>query len=354
MKQKFFITALCTLMLGAAHAQDLTSPQPLIDCGQVMFRRPVDVNFTLVNKSGHPLIIKKAYSSCGCSVISYPQKAIPAGDTIKVTATYDAKQMGHFEKRFALYPDNGTAPIELTLRGVVVPEVKNYTGNYPKKIGSLLADNDVIEFDDVNKGERPVQRIHVMNNTTKAVQPVVMHLPGYLEARVSPTEIAPGHTGEITITLKSSFLRDFGLTQTSIYLGMFPGDKVAPEKEIPVSAVLLPDFNKLSDVQLDNAPQLQLSTTKLNLGAFGRKSKLKGEVLLQNIGKSTLNIRSLQMFTTGLQLSLNKTTLAPGEGCKLKITAYAKQLKAAKTQPRLLMITNDPNKPKVIITIQTQ
>jgi len=60
------------------------------------------------------------------------------------------------------------------------------------------------------------------------------------------------------------------------------------------------------------------------------------------------------MFTTGLQLSLNKTRLAPGESAKLKVTAVAKELRGARSKPRVLMITNDPDHSKVIIDINAE
>lgn len=57
------------------------------------------------------------------------------------------------------------------------------------------------------------------------------------------------------------------------------------------------------------------------------------------------------MFTSGLEISLSKTTIEPHTQAKLKITAIADQLKTAKRTPRILMITNDPRKPKVVIKI---
>ena len=158
----------------------------------------------------------------------------------------------------------------------------------------------------------------------------------------------------VTLTLDSRKLKDMGLTQTSVYLGAFPGDRVHRSKEISVSAVLLPKFDNLTRAQLAAAPKLWLSTTELNLGAFNGKKKLKGEITIRNDGKTTLNIKNLQMFTSGIQLSLGKTHLAPGESAKLKITAEQKQLKNARSKPRVLMITNDPSQPKVVIHINTQ
>jgi hypothetical protein len=76
-----------------------------------------------------------------------------------------------------------------------------------------------------------------------------------------------------------------------------------------------------------------------------------GIVGLPNVGKSTLEIRSLQMFTMGLEVSLKDTKLAPGESTKMKITVLTKALKKARTKPRILMITNDPDHGKVMIPV---
>ena len=135
---------------------------------------------------------------------------------------------------------------------------------------------------------------------------------------------------------------------------MFPGDKVAPEKEISVSAVILPDFDHLTDAQRANAPKMILSAEKIDLGHFDGKDKKKGVLEITNAGKRTLKVRSLQMFTTGLEVSLNKTQIEPGKTAKLKVTAYAKQLRKARSKPRILMITNDPNQTKVILNVNVE
>lgn len=67
-----------------------------------------------------------------------------------------------------------------------------------------------------------------------------------------------------------------------------------------------------------------------------------------------LDINSMQMFTTGLKVSLSDTHIAPGEEAKMKITADKKELKAARSKPRILMITNDPKQPKRIIKVNVQ
>lgn len=332
-----------------ASAQKISTDNDVMDCGQIVYNQPVTVNFDLKNKGGSQLVIKNVRTSCGCTKADFPRKPIASGEDFTVTATYDARQLGHFYKQIALYSNALTEPYYLTLKGVVVDKIVDFDGEYPYVIGNVKTDKNNIEFDDVNSGDMPEQKIHIMNNSPKTVTPVIMHLPTYLKAEMSPTRIAPGHAGECTIKLLSKKLRNFGLTQTSVYLGMFPGDKVSPEKEISFSAVLLPGFSTLTEYQRQNAPKLQLSSPDVNIHMEG-KSKKSDLLIIQNTGKAMLDIQALQMFTTGLQLSLNKRHLLPGEEAKLKITVKD-EIRKARSKPRVLMITNDPDNAKVVINI---
>ena len=45
--------------------------------------------------------------------------------------------------------------------------VQDFKGIYASKIGSLEADRNDIEFDDVQTGEYPQQKIFIKNNTKK-------------------------------------------------------------------------------------------------------------------------------------------------------------------------------------------
>jgi hypothetical protein len=181
-----------------------------------------------------------------------------------------------------------------------------------------------------------------------------MHLPSYLSATVSPTHIAPGRTGVISVKLNSKKLRDFGLTQTSVYLAKNPGEKVSQDKEVSVSAVLLPDFDNMSETQLANSPQIKLSASTLDLSQQNGKATNAGTIIIENTGRGELDIRSLQMFTTGMSVKLNKTKIKSGEQAKMKISINRKQLRNARSKPRVLMITNDPAAPKVVISVKAE
>ena len=349
------IWMLSALLALPASAQKITTQHEVVDCGQVVFSKPVTAEFVLKNDGRKPLVINNVLKSCGCTQVDYPKTSIAAGESFVIKAVYDAKQMGTFTKQVCLYTNADEEPFILSMRGKVVGSVVDFAGSYDEMLGAIKSDAQEVEFDDVNRGDRPVQRIHIFNPTDEVLEPVVMHLPDYLHAFVSPSKVAPHHSAEISFVLDSKKLRDLGLNQTSIYLGERPGDKVAPEKEIVVSAVLLPGFENMTPAKKALAPKIEMSATDLNLGRFNGKKKLKGEILITNKGKSELDIRSMQMFTMGLQVNLKKSKILPGETVKMKVTAVAADLKKSRVRhPRILMITNDPDHAKVVVKINVQ
>ena len=349
------IWMLSALLALPASAQKITTQHEVVDCGQVVFRKPVTAEFVLKNDGHKPLVINNVLKSCGCTEVDYPKTGIAAGESFVIKAVYDAKQMGTFTKQVCLYTNADEEPFILSMRGKVVGSVVDFAGSYDEMLGVIKSDAQEVEFDDVNRGDRPVQRIHIFNPTDELLEPVVMHLPSYLHAFVSPSKVAPRHSAEISFVLDSKKLRDLGLNQTSVYLGERPGDKIAPEKEIVVSAVLLPGFENMTPAKKAQAPKIEMSATDLNLGSFNGKKKLKGEILITNKGKSELDIRSMQMFTMGLQVNLKKSKIQPGETVKMKVTAVAADLKKSRVRhPRILMITNDPDHAKVVVKINVQ
>lgn len=349
------IWMLSALLALPASAQKITTQHEVVDCGQVVFRKPVTAEFVLKNDGHKPLVINNVLKSCGCTEVDYPKTGIAAGESFVIKAVYDAKQMGTFTKQVCLYTNADEEPFILSMRGKVVGSVVDFAGSYDEMLGVIKSDAQEVEFDDVNRGDRPVQRIHIFNPTDELLEPVVMHLPSYLHAFVSPSKVAPRHSAEISFVLDSKKLRDLGLNQTSVYLGERPGDRIAPEKEIVVSAVLLPGFENMTPTKKALAPKIEMSATDLNLGSFNGKKKLKGEILITNKGKSELDIRSMQMFTMGLQVNLKKSKIQPGETVKMKVTAVAADLKKSRVRhPRILMITNDPDHAKVVVKINVQ
>lgn len=333
-----------------AGAQKLVAEQTTVDVGRTGYQQPVTAVFEFRNKSMRKLKIVAVRPDCYCTTVDYPKGDIGANDKFQIRMTYDAQQLGHFDKQAAVVTNAASQPTYITMKGVVLANYQDFSALYPVAMGDLLLDKEELEFDDINRGDMPQQRLTIHNNGTRACKPILMHLPSYLTATMTPAQLAPGHTGTMTVTLNSTLLRDYGLTQTPVYLAANPGDKVSQDHAVMVSAVLLPSFAGMTEAQQKYAPKMTLTKETVDIRFDGKKKK-NDVIEIQNIGRTDLNISSLQLFTRGLKVSLAKRVLKPGEKTTLKITALRDDLRKVRGRPRILMITNDPAKPKVTITI---
>ncbi|RGM48883.1 MULTISPECIES: DUF1573 domain-containing protein [Bacteroides] len=344
---------LAAVALTAAAQPRFTSNTEMHNFGQIEWKHPVSVQYTITNTGDQPLVLTEVEPDCACSVAQWTKTPIAPGEKGMVNVTFDAEALGHFHKSVAIYSNAEPHLVYLKFSGEVVQEIKDYTKTHPYLIGQIRIDKNNLDFPDVQPGDKPVIHIGVVNLSDRPYEPVLMHLPPYLQMEVKPNVLQKGEKGVITLTLDSEKLTDLGLTQTSVYLARFAGDKVGDENEIPVSAILLPDFSGMTVTEKTNAPSIQLSTKDVDMSAvLAKKSKARQDIILTNTGRSPLQIRKLQVFHPAVGVSLKKSLLQPGESTRLRVNVVKKNIGKKRRHLRLLMITNDPMQPKVEINIK--
>ncbi len=335
----------------SVNAQKLVVAQATVECGRTGYQQPITATFQLRNKSHRKLVIESIKPDCGCTTVEYPRE-VGANDKFTITMTYDARQLGHFQKMAVITSNGSPKPVYLTMKGVVLAELLDYTGTYPLAMGNLLLDKDALEFDDVNKGDAPVQEIHILNNSLETMEPRLMHLPSYLDATYSSETLLPGKAATITVTLRSNHLRDYGLTKTKVFLAQKLGEKVSASNALDVAITLLPDLKQFEGVSRAQAPRLQISETNLDFTDFQKHQKKTIDVKLTNEGQTKLTISSMQMYTGGLKVTLDSRDIEPGQSTMLHVTGFKEELAQVKGRPRILMITNDPDHAKIVINIK--
>lgn len=352
----FFISALLTIALSAVAQPRISSNKETHHFGQIEWKHPVTVEYTITNTGDKPLVLSNVTTSCACSVADWTKSPIAPGTKGTVRATFDAKALGHFNKSIGIYSNAQPNLIYLNFDGEVVREIKDFSRTHPYEIGQIRIDHTEIDFSDVHRGEKPVITLGVVNLSDSPYEPVLMHLPPYLKMETNPSVLLKGKKGTITLTLDTKQLMDLGLTQSSVYLARFAGDKVSEENEIPVSAILLPDFTEMTEQDKTLAPAIRLSESKVDLSQILiKKNKARHDIVITNTGKSSLQISRLQVFNPAVGVSLKNTVLKPGDSTRLKVTVSKKNLKKGnkKRHLRILMITNDPVQPKVEIEVKT-
>ena len=322
------------------------------DFGEIMWRNPAQTLFHVRNTGNKPLFLKAVEPDCDCTLVSWDQSPIAPGKEGLITARYDAELLGHFNKGIAVYTNISDNPYYLQLVGHVVMPGEGKADNFPYHLGDKWLSNEVIEFDDVRRGDHPVRVIDVYNAGKKPMTLGLMHLPRYLEADIQPRVLYPGRKAKIRLTLKSDAVMNMGLTQTSVYLSSYTGERINRNNEINVSVTVLPD-NGYTEAALKYAPVAHLDSTNLNFGSMGTKKRLRTQLFLANIGKTPLLVNALQVYNPGISVSLDSRQIKPGQKTKMKITV-SNSLTQFKGRRRILIITNDPKTPKMVIDVSVK
>ena len=91
-----------------------------IDLGKIKQYEPVSAIFKFTNNGSVPLVITHVTRSCGCIASEYPNEPIFSGKTSTITATYDAKALGAFDKQVTVFSNTGE-PVILRIKGEVIP-----------------------------------------------------------------------------------------------------------------------------------------------------------------------------------------------------------------------------------------
>ena len=190
------------------------------DFGEVEWKQPGTARFNITNTGDKPLVINEVIPDCACSVAQWTTAVIAPNDKGVIEVVFDAKALGSFHKSIAIL-SNAEELKYIHFKGKVVEKLKDYSKTHPYVIDGLRIDKQEIVFRDATKGERPTFEMSIVNQSNKAYEPVIMHLPAYVEMKVTPTLLEHGDRGHITLTLNTELLSNVGLNESTVYLSRF-------------------------------------------------------------------------------------------------------------------------------------
>ena len=90
------------------------------DFGKIKQGAPVTHDFAFTNISDAPIIIESATPSCGCTTPVKPEGAIPKGKDNKITAGFNAANVGPFNKSITVKVAGIDLPVQLKITGEVL------------------------------------------------------------------------------------------------------------------------------------------------------------------------------------------------------------------------------------------
>ncbi len=125
MKKLLFSLAAIALSATATFAQAKADEiakfkTETIDQGKLQIDNPVTATFVVTNIGTKDLIIESANPTCGCTIGDYTKTPIKPGQTGTVTAQYNAKGLGAFDKHMTVKFAGADDMKSITIKGEVL------------------------------------------------------------------------------------------------------------------------------------------------------------------------------------------------------------------------------------------
>ncbi|WP_031425833.1 DUF1573 domain-containing protein [Flavimarina sp. Hel_I_48] len=125
--KKYVILLFLGIWGVALQAQDkkaeINFETDVIDYGEIAHGADGLREFKFTNTGSAPLIISKAYSTCGCTVPTPPKDPIMPGDSGVIKVKYNTKLAGGpIRKTITVYTNASSEPHTLKIKGTLLPE----------------------------------------------------------------------------------------------------------------------------------------------------------------------------------------------------------------------------------------
>jgi hypothetical protein len=90
------------------------------DFGKIKQGVPVTYDFPFANATDKPVVIETVNTSCGCTTPKWPQTPIAKGKADKITAGFNAQNVGPFNKTIYVKVAGVDKPVEIRITGEVL------------------------------------------------------------------------------------------------------------------------------------------------------------------------------------------------------------------------------------------
>ena len=310
--------------------------------------------FTFKNEGMEPLVLSNVRASCGCTTPKWPRQPVEPGQTGEITVTYNPNGRPRRFTTSVTITSNATEPTtRVTIKGEVIPKPAKPVDKYPVKMGELSLKQKEVNFGHIVNTATKTAEIEYANQTANALKVAIVPAKGqekYLDAIVTLAEMKPNETGKIQIALTPENANIFGPQEGSFLIVVNDKQVQSDEYKIIVRADIDEDFSKLTPEDHRNAPILDVAAT-VNMGNIAAGKVGKRTVNLTNVGADPLKIRRVLNNSKEIRATVNKTELKNGKSAALKLEVPTAGLTAGAYSRQLTVITNDPAKPRFIITI---
>lgn len=310
----------------------------------------VSHTFKIINSGTEPLVISNVRTTCGCTASQYTREPIAPNDTGFVKVTYNPKgRPGRFSKPVYVTTNAPGDRITLHIQGVVIGS-KSRSEINPYRIGNLSLRSLHISLFDIPKGTIKEGQLSVRNEGKTDLIPIFKNIPSHISIEMIPAVLHPDEEGVIKIYYNPDAIDDWGFRRDDFRVEI-KGESASSFNLITVSANLLDNFGNLSPEQIQKAGHIALSSEVVDFGVIKGNKSQKQTIEITNTGDTDLLIRKVVNGNRTLKLKLKRSTIKPGKSTQLIIEVDPSIARTNLLNCRLMVISNDPQKPSVPIRV---
>ena len=180
------------------------------DYGIVPFGGNGSYDYVFTNAGKTPLVIANCKKGCGCTAVSWTKEPVLPGQKGKVTATYNTRNIGYFDKGVDVYSNSTTPKINLRLVGTVADPDMVSQNDFPIDGPTMIFEKSEYNLGSLKKGQPIVCEIK-FKNTGKADLQVINSIKtkGVVSIDINRQTVSQGKQGSVKVTCSSYVVGEF-------------------------------------------------------------------------------------------------------------------------------------------------
>ena len=306
-------------------------------------------NFNFKNTGKVPLVISAVNASCGCTTPEWSKEPVLPGKAGFIKVSYNPQgRPGRFDKTITVTANMPNGSQILKISGDVVPKTLSITEQYPIDLGKFRMLNNNLSFVRIKNNETKIDSLKFINVSGANVKVAFKGVLPYTTIKSVPENVAPNGTGFFVVAFDGSKVPELGFQMTRIYV-TFNGEENY-NFGINVSATVEEDFSKLSQKELQNAPQIDFNERVYDFKDVTEGTKVEYTFKIINKGKSDLLIRSVKASCGCTAANPATNVVKPSSNTDLKVV-FDSNGKVGLQNKTITIISNDPNSSTSILRI---
>ena len=311
--------------------------------------QPFTQTISFKNKGKSPVIISRVAPMTNIIQTDWTKEPIAPGKTGEIRLTFTpARLQEKFTYSVLVYSNASNNRTQLKLSGNLVDNPEKPYLLYKYDISGLKFKVTNINLNKVFTWEVKTDTFYFYNLRQEPINMSIQYKPRYINASFIPEKVEPGQKGCLIVTYDAPQKNDYGYDYASVIFRINNEDGY--QNRITVSANIVEDFSKLSKKELTEAPGATFDTKEIKFGNIKPGEKKNCDFTLTNSGKSNLLIRKTKASCGCTAITLGEKTIEPGKSTTIRAT-FDSTGKSGRQIKSITVITNDPQNPETILTI---